>query len=90
MSDSLSPFHLLTKTYANHMLTREQYVKIRGQLLKKLQNSGKVTEEDLKNFTDITYGNIAPQTEKSYSSSDWVIIFLGLIAAIVLGFILYN
>jgi len=90
MSDPLSPFRLLTKTYANHMLTREQYVKIRGQLLKKLQNSGKVTEEDLKNFTDITYGNISPPPEKSYSSSDWIIIFLGLIAAIVLGFILYN
>ena len=90
MSNSSSPFRLLTKTYANHMLTREQYVKIRGQLLKKLQNNGKVTDEDLKNFTDITYGNVSPPDEKSYSSSDWVIICLGLIAAIVLGFVLYN
>ena len=90
MSNSLSPFRLLTKTYANHMLTREQYVKIRAQLLKKLQANGKITEEDLKNFTDITYGNVSPQVERSYSSSDWLIIALGLIAAIVLGFVLYN
>ena len=90
MSQPLSPFRLLSKTYASHMLTREQYILIRAQMLKKLQRQGKVTEEDLKNFTDITQGNISPRVEKSYSSSDWIIIGLGLLAAIVLGFVLYG
>ena len=90
MSRSISPFRLLSKTYASHMLTREQYVLIRAQLLKKLQHQGKVTEDDLKNLTEITHGNIAPHVEKSYSPSDWIIIGLGLLAAIVLGFVLYS
>ncbi len=90
MSDSTSPFRLLSKTYANHMLTREQYVQIRAQLLKKLQTRGKVCEEDLKNFTKITNGGVDPKVEKSYSSTDWIIIALGLAAAVVLGFVLYN
>lgn len=84
MSDSESPFRLLVKTYASHMLTRDQYVNIRGQLLKKLQCDGKVTKEDLDNFTSISLGNAPIEKEKSYSLSDWIIIVLGLIAIIVL------
>lgn len=84
MSDSESPFRLLVKTYASHMLTRDQYVKIRAQLLKKLRCSGKVTKEDLNNFTNISFGNPPIEKEKSYSLSDWIIIVLGLIAIIVL------
>lgn len=84
MSDSESPFRLLVKTYASHMLTRDQYIKIRVQLLKKLQSSGKVTTEDLNNFTNISLGNPPLEKEKSYSLSDWIIIALGLIAIIVL------
>ena len=90
MSQPLSPFRLLSKTYANQMLTREQYISIRAQLLNKLQRQGKIAEDDLKNFTDIIQGKKLPQVEKSYSSSDWVIIGLGLAAAIVLGFVLYG
>jgi hypothetical protein len=90
MSPPISPFRLLSKTYANQMLTREQYVSIRAQLLKKLERQGKVTEEDLNNFTDIIHGKKSPHVEKSYSSSDWLIIGLGLVAAIVLGFVLYG
>ena len=90
MSQPLSPFRLLSKTYANQLLTREQYISIRAQLLSKLQRQGKIAEDDLKNFTDIIQGKKLPQVEKSYSSSDWVIIGLGLAAAIVLGFVLYG
>ena len=90
MSLPISPFRLLSKTYDNQMLTREQYVSIRAQLLKKLQQQGQVTDEDLKNFTDIIHGKKSPHVEKSYSSFDWFIIGLGLVAAIVLGFVLYG
>jgi hypothetical protein len=90
MNQPVSPFSLLSKKYANQLLTREQYVLIRAQLLKKLQSKGNITEEDLKNFTDITHGNKSPHVERSYSSSDWIIIGLGLVAAIVLGFVLYS
>ncbi|MDH5353097.1 MAG: hypothetical protein OEY09_01530 [Gammaproteobacteria bacterium] len=84
MRDSESPFRLLVKTYASRMLTRDQYVKIRGQLLKKLQGNGEVTKDDLNHFTDISFGNPPPEKDKPYSLSDWIIVALGLIAVIVL------
>lgn len=84
-----SPFRLLVKSYANSLITREEYVKIRSQLLKKLQATGQIEEEDLNNFTLISQGT-PPVTEKSYSPSDWAIIILGLTASAVLGFILYG
>lgn len=90
MKQSDSPFRLLAKTYSNQLVTRDQYVSIRTQLLKELQSKGHVTEDDLRKLTDIDDGKPDPSVEKTYSSSDWIIITLGLIAAIVLGFVLYN
>ena len=49
-----SPLRLLAKTYANELITREQYVEIRAHLLKRLEKKGKVTAADLKNFTTLT------------------------------------
>jgi hypothetical protein len=91
MDNSKSPFRLLVKSYANNVISREEYVKIRAQLLKKLQSTGTIEDTDLKNFTLISQGSTEkPVTEKSYSSSDWIIITLGLVASAVLGFILYG
>jgi hypothetical protein len=91
MDNSTSPFRLLVKSYANNVISREEYVKIRSQLLKKLQSTGTIEDADLKNFTLIFQGSAAnPVTEKAYSSSDWIIITLGLTASAVLGFILYG
>ena len=53
-----SPFRLLAKNYANELLTRNQYVMIRGQLLKKLQSKGNIDRADLNNFTQISQGSI--------------------------------
>lgn len=90
MSDQSSPFRLLSKSRSNQILTREQYVKTRTQLLKILQANGQVTEDDLRKITDNLQEKNPPKVEKSYSPSDWIIIALGLIAAFVLGAILYN
>lgn len=92
MSQPISPFRLLSKTYASHILTRDQYVMIRAQLLKKLQRQGKINEQDLSKLIDAVHGNgnKAPQVEKSYAASDWIIIVLGLVAAIILGLVLYG
>lgn len=90
MADQDSPFRLLSKTRSNQILTREQYVKARNELLKILQNKGTVTEEDLRKVTDKMRDKSQPKVEKGYSSSDWVIIALGLVAALVLGVVLYN
>ncbi len=90
MTQSQSPFRLLAKTYSHHLLTREQYVQIRTQLLKKLQIQGIVTEEDLKIMTDAAFGKSKPNIEKTYTYVDWIIITLGLIAAVVLAFVLYD
>ena len=85
-----SPLRLLAKTYANELITREEYVEIRAQLLKKLQSKGRIDESDLKNFTAITQGSDTPRAKKSYSSSDWIIITLGLAASAALAFVLYG
>lgn len=92
MDNSTSPFRLLVKSYANNVITREEYVKIRAELLKKLQSTGSIEDADLKNFTLLSQGSAktTPVTEKSYSASDWIIITLGLTASAVLGFILYG
>ena len=86
----VSPFRRLVKSYANDVITRDEYVKIRSQLLNKLQSTGHIEEDDLNNFTLISQGTPLPKTEKSYSLSDWVIVVLGLIASAVLGIILYG
>ncbi|MEM7564582.1 MAG: hypothetical protein AAF353_16270 [Pseudomonadota bacterium] len=86
-----SPFRMLAKTYASDLISRDQYIEIRAQLLKKLQAKGTVDQNDLQNFTAITQGSEdAPRAEKSYTSSDWIIIALGLAASAVLAFVLYG
>lgn len=90
MSDHSSPFRLLSKSRSSQLLTRDQYVKTRSQLLKILQNNGLVTEDDLRKITEGLEDKSNPTVEKSYSPSEWVIIALGLLAAIVLGAILYG
>jgi phage portal protein BeeE len=49
-----TPLRLLAKTYANDLISREQYIEIRAQLLKRLEANGKITESDLRNFTALT------------------------------------
>ena len=90
MEQRISPLRLLAKTYANDLISREQYIEIRAQLLKKLQNKGKIDDSDLKNFTAITQSNEPPRTQRTYTSSDWIIIALGIAASVVLAFVLYG
>ena len=85
-----SPLRLLAKTYANDLISREQYIEIRAQLLKRLQAKGIIDEADLTNFTAIAQGSEVPEARKSYTSSDWIIIGLGLAASAVLAWVLYG
>ena len=90
MKQQPSPLRLLAKSYANDLISREQYVEIRAQLLKRLESKGCIDESDLKNFTAITQGTETPKTQKSYTPSDWIIIALGLAASAVLAYVLYG
>ncbi len=91
MERSASPLRLLAKTYANDLISREQYIEIRGQLLKRLETRGSIDESDLKNFTAISQQmESAPKAQKSYTPSDWIIIALGLAASAVLAYVLYG
>ena len=90
MNRPSSPLRILAKTYANDLITREQYIEIRAQLLKRLESKGRIDEDDLKNFTAITPGTETPQGQKSYTPSDWIIIALGLAASAVLAYVLYG
>ena len=90
MDPNGSPLRLLAKTYANEVITREQYIEIRAHLLKRLEKKGKITIADLENFTTLTQGPEPDPEVRSYSSSDWLIIGLGLVAAAVLAFVLYG
>ena len=90
MSQQASPIRLLAKTYASDLISRDQYIEIRTQLLKKLLAKGHIDESDLQNFTAITQDNDSPIAQKSYTSSDWIIIALGLVASAVLALVLYG
>jgi len=90
MERESSPLRLLAKTYANDLISREQYIEIRAQLLKRLQSKGSIDESDLKNFTAISQGSDTPRAQKSYTPSDWIIIALGLAASAVLAYVLYG
>ena len=90
MDNRDSPLRLLAKTCASELISREQYVEIRAQLLKKLQANGCIDQSDLKNFMEIHHSGGSPKAERSYSSSDWIIIALGLGASVVLAFVFYG
>lgn len=88
--DQISPLRLLVKSYESGLLERDQYLKVRQQLLKKLSSNGMITQEDLKNFLSIYQDDEQKKSFNNYSVSDWIIIMLGLFAAATLGIFLYN
>jgi len=90
MKDLNSPFRYLAKTYSNELISREHYVSVRAQLLKRLQSKGIVEDDDLQDFIRLAKSEDQPKTEKTYTSSDWIIIALGIVASIVLGYVLYS
>jgi hypothetical protein len=91
MKLSSTPLRILAKTYASDLISREQYVEIRAQLLKRLESKGSIDESDLKNYTVLTQGSAdAPKAQRSYTPSDWIIIALGLAASAVLAYVLYG
>ncbi len=85
-----SPLRLLVKSYANGLLTRDQYLKIRSEVLKKLANQSVISHEEVKNFIKIQSDSGELRTHRSYSASDWVIVGLGLLAAATLGIIFFT
>jgi len=85
-----SPLRLLAKTYASDLITREQYIEIRAQLLKRLESSGDINESDMKNFMALVQSPEPVSVHRAYTFSDWVIIALGLAASAVLAFVLYG
>ena len=90
MKDPNSPFRYLAKTYSDELISREHYVSVRAQLLKRLQSKGVVGDDDLQNFIRLAKSEDQPKIQKTYTSSDWIIIVLGIIASIVLGYVLYG
>ncbi len=90
MKDLNSPFLYLAKTYSNELISREHYVSVRAQLLKRLQSKGIVGDDDLQDFIRLAKSEDQPKTQKTYTSSDWIIIALGIVASIVLGYVLYS
>lgn len=90
MKDPNSPFRYLAKTYSDELISREHYVSVRAQLLKRLQSKGIVGNDDLQNFIRLAKSEDQPKTQKTYTSSDWIIIVLGIVASIVLGYVLYG
>ena len=90
MQRPVSPLRLLAKTYANDLISREQYVELRAQLLKRLETRGKLDESDLESLTALTQDSESPRAQRSYTPSDWIIVALGLAASAALAFVLYG
>ena len=85
-----SPLRLLAKTYANDLITRQQYIEVRAQLLKRLESIGKISESELKELLALMQNPKPVSVPRSYTSSDWIIIALGLAASAVLAYVLYS
>ncbi len=90
MDRSSTPLRMLAKTYANALITREQYLAIRARMLKKLEARGHIDDSDLSTFTNLVQRTGGGKTRRAYSASDWIIIALGLVASAVLALILYS
>ncbi len=88
-----SPLRKLVKKYTNQIITREQYLDVRKDLLKKLSAQRTINQEDLDKFLSIQE-SAKPVThntlKNTYSISEWLIIGLGLLAATFLGYMLYS
>jgi hypothetical protein len=84
-----SPLRLLVKSYASQIINRQQYLKIRAELLKKLSTQGEISHAEVKNFIDIQQGSGDLENMRQYSFSDWIIIVLGLTAAAAMAWFLY-
>ncbi len=85
-----TPLRILSKTYASNLISREQYVEIRAQLIKRLVSAGSIGESDLKNYAEITHGFDTVKIRRSFTWSDRIIIILGLAASAVLIYALYG
>lgn len=90
MTQTDTPLRILVKSYRNGLLERDQYVKIRQELLRKLSSKGMIDHQQLENLLQKYQGADDPETTSRYSTSDWIIIILGLLAAGALGVILYG
>ena len=90
MNQPSSPLRLLAKTYASDLITREQYIEIRAHMLKRLESRGKISESDMRNFMALVQSPEPVKAHRSYTSSDWIIIALGLAASAVLAYVLYG
>lgn len=85
-----SPIRLLYKSYAGGVLNRKQYLDIRKELLRKLDSKGHVNHADLENFLKLHRNKDDAESVRRYNVSDWIIIILGLTAALALGIMLYS
>ncbi|MDJ0832678.1 MAG: hypothetical protein QNJ69_04090 [Gammaproteobacteria bacterium] len=90
MRMSNSPLRLLVKSYADNMMERKHYLKIRKQLLNKLEFSGSISHEELLEMMEVHKTRKGERLSERYSKSDWLIIALGLTAAAGLGLILFG
>ncbi len=86
-----TPLRTLVKTFSGGIIGREEYISIRSQLLQKLEETGKISESDLDRLlNDGQDTRETPVSDRQYTSMDWILIILGLAAAIALAVILYN
>lgn len=85
----MSPLRLLVKSYADHSITREEYVHIRTLLLDKLESSGHIKENDLENYLNLKNVKTKNEASVNYGYTDIVIFILGILAAATLAYILF-
>lgn len=83
-----SPLRILVKSYENGLLDRDRYLDIRKKLLIQLSKTGHITHNDLKKYLNFNDENISSYS--SYTALDWLVIILGLLAALTLGIFLFS
>jgi len=86
----MSPLRQLVKLYSDQLISIDEYQHVRTHLLKKLEQNGTITDNDLENFLNLKTVSSTSNEKNEYNLSDIIIVILGLSAAATLAYILYS
>lgn len=86
----MSPLRQLVRAHADQLISRDEYLHIRTLLLNKLETTGGISQNDLKNYLNLKKVNQKHLSIPRYSLSDLIIAVLGLFAAATLAYLLYS
>ncbi len=86
----MSPLRQLVHAHTEHLISREEYLHLRRLLMDKLEKTGDINANDLDNFLNLKNVSSNNNDQQNYDFSDILIAVLGIVAAAILGYMLYS